>query len=556
MPLPKDEKQDTNSVIRDKVKEALEKASNPVINQLEQAKEQVASKEGLKEIAFKTTGNDPTTAIATGIALGIAGLGVGIGIKGLKKMFSGVKSLMVKSNIENKDESVFLEDDIKETVDNLDVQNNYLKDIDNKLLQSIELLKEQVTISEGILTKAQQERLEKKRKELQKLENELEAIRKQEQILNAIENLSNDNQNINMQENSGSFLKDLIVFRMGEFIGKFFKVSMAFLFKNILKNAVKVALRGFAIVPLVLGVVNGLGDAIKSAIESENVLSAVKNFVVGFIGGFTEAVAGMFGFDIKSENVQKFLNDTLSNIGNLFNEIMGKILNIDLSDGKETFNKIFTRIGQLLLDSGKFILDNVKSVFEDSFENLKSSIGMLGDKLSSWFEDMFSIVRTSLIEFVRNIPGFGDFMMTDKEKKERERNERLKELSNKREELLIEENMIKTKKISKGFLGIGGFSEEERQKQLDELQLEREKINREMNNLLKNDIAKSDTSKRNVIDIIENSKEMGKNNVQIVTVAPTVANNVQSTNVSNSMIAPLSVRNSEATIDRMLASEF
>lgn len=531
MALPKE-----NGDLKEKAKELAQRAVQPVQSKLEDVKQQVASKEGLKNIAFRAGGEDPTIAVTTGIALGIAGLGIGLGAKGLAKSFRGIKRLFVKEKPQESPQEE-IANDIENMTDILENQSmSDLKVFDEviTLLEKIlETNKEQLVVSEGILTKAQQERLEKKRNELQRLENENERIRQQETLLKELQSIKENNQvapndtpkqNIFGEVFKANFLNDILLNASGMLKKGLLAVFVQFpkILLTGLRFAIKTAFKTIAIVPIVLGAVNGIIEGIKEASKADTFLGGVKNLLFGFVSGFIETIANLFGFDVNAEMIRQKMD-----------VMLGKIKDFVL---------------------GIFDFD-ASSIIESEFGK---SIKAIGEKILNFFNQVFGNLSKTIIKTVRKIPTFEDFAMTDEEKKRLQTDKKRSELLDQRKELEQKEAEILQKPLGEGFFGIGDFTEQDRQAELRKIAIEKQKTDEQLRAITPPTIATPEKIGQNLGNLIANSEIVAKQQAQpIVNVTtPIVNNQTNQTNVQNSLIAPLSPKNNESSIDRAIQADF
>lgn len=564
-------------------KEIAAKVSQPIASKVDDVRQQVATQEGLKNIAFTASGRDPVIGITTGIALGISALGIGLGAKGLKGAFKGVGRLLGGLKPDEQDDQEFGMEGggTEDNADKLDALmranigddltlEEFKSQTEIQLSQLLRLNENQLSLSEAVLTNAARERLEAAREESTRIETEREAKRLQEEMLDLMRGvLPGGGDGINEPDKlkPRNIIKDLFIGK-GLFAG--LKLALTGLFlklPTLILSGIKSSLGGFGklllgglaklnIAGIFLGVgfalAEGIGDAIESFTESGSILKALGNFVTGTLG----AIASFFTLGLlNKDKIQQFLNKIFPTIGNF------------LKDS-------FFFLGGLLIDSGKLLFEKIKEKvlgsvigFGDAFsevsafvkEKAATAFGEILDGITDTFSNIMTMARLAIIGMLEKIPGVGDSLakqfMTPQERAELELREQRDETNDRLTDIQEKKRKIEDRKTNIV------FTEKRKQAQLESLGIQEETAENELKNLQKvitpPAIQPSDRPSTNLAAIRDESAAMRLAPATTTVVnAPTVSNNSQTQNVSNTMIAPLSVKNGDASVDRAFAAQF
>lgn len=547
-------------------KEIAEKVSRPVRDRVENIKDQVATQEGLKNIAFTATGRDPAIGIATGIALGISALGIGLGVKGLKSAFRGVRRLFGTPQEPEPEESIRdNQQDVMASVEKLDELTrqsivtkeetmNFREEAVSLLQQILDANKKIAEINEGMLTNAARERLEKFRADTERLENEIEARRLQEDMLDALEEIKAANQNVRSEgeERGGSLVRDfltaqgilgiikslpkLILGAVTTLIPRF----IGALFAGIGK-AVILGLKAFSFATFFVGIgvslAEGIGDAIQTVMDGGSILEAIGNFVTGTLGMLASFFTGGL---LDKDKIQESLNEIFPAVGNLI---------------KDTF--LF--LTESLMDIGAFLVPKIANFasekwddFWDAFFDIKD---FLMDKAKETFANIIDSIRMAVIGIVQKIPGIGDniarSLMTPEEQKQFDRRRKVQEISERLRDIRAEQAETAGRENSLF------FSDNRRARELRELEREEAAAVAELRELKLPTIQRPQRQETALAAIKAESQAASQRGLSpIVTVAPSTAVNAPTQNVNNTFALPLNANNGEGTIDRAFNSEF
>lgn len=183
------------------IREIVDNATEPLTSRARAIKNSVTTKDGIRGIAFKATGNDPTAAVMAGLALGVAGFGIGLGVKGSKAIFTSIKSVLSKPRIDSKKDETTEHDGIGEHNESLaeitkllnegfDKQRDSSEIANNRLSELVKANQELVFITESTLAKTKLEKLERARDKMRQLEFLRETAISQEQQTELMERLN------------------------------------------------------------------------------------------------------------------------------------------------------------------------------------------------------------------------------------------------------------------------------------------------------------------------------------------------------------------------------
>ncbi len=566
-----------------KAKELAVRVSEPVRRRVDDVRQQVGTKEGLKNIAFTAGGRDPIVGIATGVGLAVGAATAGLGIKGIAGVFKGIRGLIGEAKEEP------IQDDIigdESFADMSSETNEILKEI-------LRVNKEHLNITDGMMTMAARKRVEDRVAQSQRIEVEKEAARKKSIVDDALSDLSNfltagsvfgqanDNDKVSLFERlaqnraaqaiagalglkkifgggkrvkPGKAIKGAkiataaLTASVAQSLGKEAPKPQSKLAKGAAKvgQGAKTVFRGFPGIAAALAVFDGLSAASDELEKNDDFSRASFAGLAGIVEGlaFLPNLAlkmisfGQLGFN--EEDMKKF-RDRFIKLGEAIGGAGGAAVNLfgtRVKDIKDSFGDMI----QSLKDNGPAIIENFKK------------------SVMKWWDNLLEITRMAIVGMIQKVPLVGKSIaktfMTPQEKAEVERKQQSEEVGGRIADANIAIIDLKNRKT--GFF----FSDKDKQEQLKALNDQKKKDIDEFRNLQR-------FSKTPTVDTSADRQATTMNNIKsesvaqraqraapIIISAPSISDNSQSQVTNNTMVGPFSVRNSDPSADRALSAQF
>ena len=580
-------------------------AAKPVTDRIESIRQQAFTREGLTHIAFVSSGHDPAVAVTTGIALGVAALGVGVGAKGMSAALGGIKNMLVKdkgSRVETREESIpaTLDDAVKLLQVNKNILKEFRSQTYDQLGMLVDMSKEQLKFNEAILTNAARERLEKARAQSDSFETSLESNRIGKETLEATKRNKlaeeyllkgkpgDKNDSLGHRLLNWAEAKTGLAFLAGGLGAKTTGKTV-----NAVLNAITKPLRGGKNLAGLRGVesataglssstkgVKGLlageakvgakagtkllrgipflGEALllyDAAVEANKEYKAGGN--AGQIGGAAVAglgkwvtdtldgAAALAGFDTHlTDQLVKTDREVGDSIGKVFKELPKYAEKIILPKAKESMEKL----GVSMWEETK----KLPQYFKDTLETIKKSNA--AKDFLDLTKTIGDLIKALLVGITAGIPGVGKLVAKSLLSKEDFANYEYNQAQN---DVGLEIELAQKRRQM--FIDHRGGSLTENQR-LNSIYAETEHIQELRKKRDNIPVPAKIAPAAPAVDVASLNRQSMENSKQsmspVVLNAPTVATSNSSQTYNQAMITPIDPRNGESTMDRMFATEF